>query len=63
LEAAFFDGYGADAREPHAWHRIRVREAIGTAAWAHMVGDTAFEEQGLRMIAEALDRDRPASVR
>ena len=57
LEAAFFDGYGADPRERHAWHRTRVREAIGTAAWAHMVGDTAFEVQGLRMIAEALDRD------
>jgi hypothetical protein len=56
LEAAFFDGYGADPRERRAWHRTRVREAIGTAVWAYLVGDTAFEAQGHRMIAEALDR-------
>jgi hypothetical protein len=31
-----------------------VREGIGTAAWAHRVGDEAFEAQGHRMIAEAL---------
>jgi hypothetical protein len=54
LEAAFLDGYGADPRQPDAWHRIRVREAIGTAVWAHLVGDDAFEAQGHRMIAEAL---------
>lgn len=39
---------------PHLWHRIQVREAIGTAVWAHQVGDEAFERQGHRMIAEAL---------
>ncbi|MBV9578481.1 MAG: phosphotransferase [Chloroflexi bacterium] len=55
LEAAFLDGYGTDPREAHAWHRIRVREAIGTAVWAYQVGDEAFEAQGHRMIAEALD--------
>jgi hypothetical protein len=60
LESAFFDGYGADPRELQAWRRTRVREAIGTAVWAHLVGDTAFEMQGLRMIAEALDLDRGA---
>ncbi|MEO7754927.1 MAG: aminoglycoside phosphotransferase family protein [Terracoccus sp.] len=54
LEAAFLDGYGSDPREPEAWHRTRVREAIGTAAWAHRVGDEAFEAQGHRMIADAL---------
>lgn len=54
LEAAFIDGYGSDPREPGAWHRTRVREAIGTAAWAHQVGDERFEAQGHRMIAEAL---------
>lgn len=54
LEAAFLDGYGPDPREPEAWHRTRVREAIGTAAWAHRVGDEAFEAQGHRMIAEVL---------
>ncbi|WBB53057.1 phosphotransferase [Verrucosispora sp. WMMD573] len=54
LEAAFLDGYGPDPREPDAWHRTRVREAIGTAAWAYRVGDEAFEAQGHRMITEAL---------
>lgn len=54
LEAAFLDGYGTDPREPDAWHRNRIREAIGTAAWAYRVGDEAFEAQGHRMIAEAL---------
>lgn len=54
LEAAFLDGYGADPREADAWHRNRVREAIGTAAWAHRVGDDSFEAQGHRMIADAL---------
>ena len=55
LEGAFLEGYGADPREPQAWHRFLVREAIGTAVWAHQVGDNAFEEQGHRMIAAALD--------
>jgi Ser/Thr protein kinase RdoA (MazF antagonist) len=58
LEAAFFEGYGADPREDpreeERWHRTLVREAIGTAAWARQVGDEAFEAQGHRMIAEAL---------
>jgi len=46
LEAAFLDGYGTDPRERDAWHRSRVREAIGTAAWACQVGDEPFEAQG-----------------
>jgi hypothetical protein len=54
LEAAFLDGYGADPREADAWHRNRIREAIGTAAWAYRVGDEPFEAQGHRMIAGAL---------
>ncbi|MCU1537316.1 MAG: aminoglycoside phosphotransferase [Humibacillus sp.] len=54
LEAAFLDGYGSDPREPAAWLRTRVREAIGTACWAHAVGDTGFEAQGHRMVAEVL---------
>ena len=54
LEAAFLRGYGADPRERAAWHRNQVREAIGTAVWAHQVGDEAFERQGHRMIADAL---------
>jgi tRNA A-37 threonylcarbamoyl transferase component Bud32 len=54
LEAAFLEGYGSDPREPDAWHRTQVREAIGTAAWAYRVGDEPFEAQGHRMIAEVL---------
>jgi aminoglycoside phosphotransferase len=54
LETAFLDGYGTDPREPDAWHRDRVRQAIGTAAWAHQVGEEPFEAQGHRMIAEVL---------
>lgn len=54
LEAAFLEGYGADPREPAAWHRQQVREGIGTAVWAHLVGDERFEAQGHRMIADAL---------
>ena len=54
LEAAFFDGYGGDPREPDGWHRDQVREAIGTACWAHQVGDAEFEAQGHRMISAAL---------
>ena len=52
LERAFLDGYGADPREPAAWLRLRIRDAVGTAAWAYKVGDEAFERQGHRMIAE-----------
>lgn len=36
------------------WTLMRLREAIGTACWAHQVGDTAFEAQGHRMIADLL---------
>lgn len=54
LEAAFYDGYGDDPRDPETWQRQRIREAIGTTAWAHQVGAKDFEQQGLRMITEAL---------
>lgn len=54
LETAFLDGYGDDPREPDAWHRMLIREAIGTAAWAFQVRDEGFEAQGHRMIADAL---------
>lgn len=53
-EDAFFEGYGSDPRHPSHWLLLRVREAIGTAAWAHQVGDAEFEAQGHRMIAEML---------
>lgn len=56
LEEAFLSGYGSDPREPAAWQRERVREAIGTAVWAHQVGDEAFERQGHRMISDELSR-------
>ncbi|WP_341805218.1 aminoglycoside phosphotransferase family protein [Nocardioides ochotonae] len=58
-EAAFLAGYGADPRDAGAWFRTRVREAIGTAVWAHQVGDEPFEAQGHRMIAELLAEDGP----
>lgn len=54
LERAFLRGYGSDPREADAWHRNRIREAIGTAAWAYRTGDEPFEAQGHRMIAAAL---------
>lgn len=55
LEKEFLRGYGSDPREPEAWGRLLVREAVGTAVWAHQVGDEAFEAQGHRMVAEALE--------
>ncbi|NEA32541.1 aminoglycoside phosphotransferase family protein [Streptomyces sp. SID13031] len=54
LEAAFLDGYGTDPRDPETWQRQRIRESIGTTAWAHQVGSEPFEQQGLRMLTEAL---------
>ncbi|WP_199043999.1 hypothetical protein [Glycomyces salinus] len=53
-EEAFLSGYGADPREPGAWFRQRVRSAVGTACWAHRVGDRDFEAQGHRMITDVL---------
>jgi hypothetical protein len=54
LESAFLQGYGSDPRDPSAWRRNRIREAIGTAVWAYQAGDETFEQQGHRMIAEVL---------
>jgi hypothetical protein len=54
-ERAFFEGYGDDPRTAEHWRLVRLREAIGTAAWAYQVGDEEFEQQGHRMIAEALE--------
>lgn len=56
LEASFLAGYGHDPREPGAWRRRRMIEAIGTATWAHLVGDERFERQGHRMIADVLEQ-------
>lgn len=52
VEAAFLDGYGTDPREPAAWCRWRVREAVGTAVWAYQVGDEEFEAHGHRLLAD-----------
>jgi len=54
LEPAFLSGYGPDPRDPAAWHRVQLREAVNTTVWAHQVGDHPFEQQGHRMIAAAL---------
>ncbi|WP_245735978.1 aminoglycoside phosphotransferase family protein [Pedococcus cremeus] len=54
LEAAFVHGYGEDPREPGAWRRSLLREAVGTACWAHQVGDVAFEARGHEMVADVL---------
>ncbi|MHA7274187.1 phosphotransferase [Arthrobacter sp. TMT4-20] len=56
LEAAFLDGYGADPREAHVWSMDLLREAIGTAVWAFLVGDVEFETQGHRMLEDAISR-------
>lgn len=53
-EAAFVTGYGGDPREPAAWLRERLREAVNTAVWAHQMGDGPFEAQGHDMIDRAL---------
>lgn len=56
LEDAFIEGYGSDPREPDQWRLHLLREAVGTAVWAHQVGDEPFEAQGHRMLEEALAR-------
>jgi aminoglycoside/choline kinase family phosphotransferase len=53
-EAAFVEGYDADPREAAAWYRERLREAVNTAVWAHLVGDEPFEAQGHEMIRRVL---------
>lgn len=55
LEQAFLEGYGSAPRDPRTWAVNQIREAVGTAVWAREVGDRAFEQQGHRMLAEALD--------
>ncbi|WP_083443238.1 phosphotransferase [Mycolicibacterium aurum] len=56
LEDAFFDGYGDDPRAQNRshWRMLALHEAIGTAVWAHQVGDEPFERQGHRMVSDAL---------
>lgn len=59
LAEAFFDGYGQSAPASAAWRREQVRSAISTAVWAHRVGSPAFEQVGLRLIAEVLSAPGP----
>ena len=54
LADAFFEGYGPDPRGSDAWFRIRMREAVGTAVWAYLHDDEAFEQQGHAMLADVL---------
>ncbi|WJH26095.1 phosphotransferase [Pseudarthrobacter defluvii] len=54
LEDAFFEGYGSDPREGRLWNITMLREAVSTAAWAFQIGDPEFEEQGHRMLRNAL---------
>ncbi|TWP33946.1 phosphotransferase [Leekyejoonella antrihumi] len=54
LERAFIEGYRGDPRESAAWQRTLLREAIGTACWAYQVGAEDFEQEGHRMIRQAL---------
>lgn len=54
LASAFFEGYGADPREPVEWRRTLLQEAIGTAVWAYQVGDEQFERVGHRALGCAL---------
>ncbi|MFK5688030.1 phosphotransferase enzyme family protein [Ornithinimicrobium sp. LYQ92] len=54
LEAAFFAGYGQDPRATYWWPDTQLAEAVGTAAWAHQVGDEPFERHGLQMLSDAL---------
>lgn len=56
LEDAFLSGYGTDPRDNRVWPIDLLREAIGTAVWAFLVGDDEFEAQGHRMLEEAIAR-------
>lgn len=56
LEATFLAGYGGDPRSEVVWRMDLLREAIGTAVWAHLVGDEMFEAQGHQMLSQSLQR-------
>jgi Ser/Thr protein kinase RdoA (MazF antagonist) len=59
LEEAFLEAYGEDPREPEAWRRAQVAEAVATAVWAYGVGDTAFERSGHRQLEGLYARSEP----
>jgi thiamine kinase-like enzyme len=54
LEAAFLGEYGGEPRTEVVWRMDLLREAIGTAVWAHLVGDELFEAQGHQMLSQSL---------
>lgn len=54
LEAAFLEGYGGDPRD-ETWRIECLRQGVGTAVWAHMMGDEEFESEGLDMLARVLE--------
>lgn len=56
LEEAFFDGYGPDPRNDEIWPIDLLREAVGTAVWSFLVGDTVFEAHGHKTLHEAIAR-------
>lgn len=56
LGVAHADGYGRDLRDDPLWPAVLLREAVGTAVWAHQMGLSRFEAQGLRMLADAIAR-------
>lgn len=56
LRAAFYAGYGRDPdEEPGAWRLDNLLQSLGTIVWAHDVGDSAFEEEGRRMLARVVE--------
>lgn len=54
LEEAFLDGYGCDPRVEPRWGIELLREAVGTATWAHRIRDEEFEAHGHRSLAASL---------
>ena len=58
LEDAFVAGYGDDLRTSPTWPATLLREAVGTAVWAHQVGEHAFEAHGHRLIERCLNHPR-----
>ncbi len=56
LEAAFLRGYGEDPRT-NSWKLELIYQAVANACWAHMMGDVAFEQQGLREITMVLETE------
>ena len=56
LERAFLDGYGHDPQSSPGWTVTLLRKAVSTAAWAHQVGDEAFEAHGHYLIGQYLAR-------